>query len=377
MVINKSSLVSIALALSIVFSSMKLITVIGYDFRPPFFVLLIFYLFYARYNLNALIFFITTLLYLTLIYSFNANQSDDLEFFKSFALYSYSFLFFILTINVDEGVKRLIDFKTVLWSTAILLISFELIQICEQYALGTYTSWFWFDDFSISTATDVGRFEAINLKGYMRPVSFLYEPGFLGEVLFFLIVLNDRNLKSKKLEAFLLFGLLCTISALSILLCIFYYVFKLLVQTSNRYIKLLYFFASLVTLFNFEKIYNASRIEEIFTEGTSGYIRLTEPFLETLQILLGNTFGIPLGQSELVFNNSIFLILIYFGILTPFLFIFLYVQLKKYSVKGFALFQYTFVFTSILLVNGALFTPESALLLGILNYSFINGDANA
>lgn len=377
MTVNKSLLISIAIVISIVFSSMKLITYIGYDFRPPFFILLIFYLFYARYSVNTLVFFIGTLLYLILIYAININQSDDLEFFKSFALFSYSFLFFILTLNVDESIKILINFKIILWSAAILLISFELLQICEQYIFGTYGSWFWFDDFSISTATDIVRFEAVNFKGYMRPVSFLYEPGFLGEVLFFLIILNDKNLKSKKLEALLLFGLFCTLSALAILLCFLYYVSKLLIKTSNGYIKLLFSFVFIAVLFNFEKIYNASRIKEIFTAGTSGYIRLAEPFLETQKILLGNMFGIPLGQSDLVFNNSLFLILIYFGIFAPFLLICLYVKLKKHSVTGFALFQYGFVFISILLVNGALFTPESALLLGLLNYSFINSEPNA
>jgi hypothetical protein len=377
MAFNRSLFISIAIALSIVLSSIKLIAYIGYDFRPPFFILLIFFLFYARYSLNTLIFFLVTLLYVVFVYGFNVNQSDDLEFFKTFALYSYSFLFFILTLNVDESLKKLLNFKIILWTTAFLLIGLEFLQIFEQYNYGTYTSWFWLDGLSISTATDVGRFEATNLKGYMRPVSFLYEPGFLGEVLFFLIVINDKNLKSKKLEAFLLAGLLCTLSALAILLCLFYYVFKLLIKTTNKYIKYLYLCAFFVALFNFEKIYSISRIEEIFTEGTSGYIRLTEPFLETIRVLLDNTFGIPLGQSELIFNNSIFLFLIYFGILAPFFLTFLYVRLKNGSVAGFALFQYAVVFFSILLINGALFTPESALLLGLLNYSFIKGGANA
>lgn len=377
MVINKSLLFSIAIAFSIVLSSIKLISYIGYDFRPPFFVLFFFFVFYARYSLTTLVFFMLTLVYVVFIYVFNVNQSDDLEFFKSFALFSYSYLFFILTLNVDKDMKKLIDIKIILWLTALLLISFEMFQIFEQYFYGTYASWFWLDGLSISTATDVGRFEAINFKGYMRPVSFLYEPGFLGEILLFLIVINDNNLKSKKLEFLLLMGLLLTLSALSILLCSIYYAFKFLLTTKSRYVKYIYFLAVIVGLFYFERIYYLSRVDEIFTEGTSGYIRLTEPFLETIQLLLVNTFGIPLGQSELVFNNSIFLILIYFGLLTPFLFILLYLKLQKGLVFGFSLFQYIFVFISVLLVNGAIFTPESALLLGLLNYSFINGEANA
>ena len=81
-----------------------------------------------------------------------------------------------------------------------------------------------------------------------------------------------------------------------------------------------------------------------------------------------NYFGIPLGQSDLVFNNSFYLFFLYFGIFTPLLLLififFIFYKFKKNS------FKYLLAFFSLIFLSGSFFTLEYALILYFLNYSF-------
>jgi hypothetical protein len=113
------------------------------------------------------------------------------------------------------------------------------------------------------------------------------------------------------------------------------------------------------------------RFSEILSSGTSGNQRLIGPYDYLIdQVFVKQHYlGIPLGQSDLIFNNSFYLLFLYFGILTPLiismLFIFVFSKFKFHAYK------YLIAFFSLLFLNGAIFTLESALLLYCLNYSFV------
>jgi hypothetical protein len=115
---------------------------------------------------------------------------------------------------------------------------------------------------------------------------------------------------------------------------------------------------------------NVFRFSEIFNAGTSGNERLIGPldFLIDQFYYKHHYFGIPLGQSDLVFNNSFYLLFLYFGIITPFiLVIFICYILFKFKSNS---LKYLLAFFSLLFLSGAIFTLEDALILYLLNYTF-------
>jgi hypothetical protein len=120
-----------------------------------------------------------------------------------------------------------------------------------------------------------------------------------------------------------------------------------------------------------ETLDNVFRFTEILNSGTSGNERLIGPYDYLInEIFIKKHFlGIPLGQSDLIFNNSFYLLFLYFGILTPFLFFiliaFIFLRFKSDS------FKYLIAFFALLFLNGAIFTLESALILYFLNYTFV------
>ena len=73
-----------------------------------------------------------------------------------------------------------------------------MIQVFENILLGSSSTWFLLDSVSISTATDISRFQAMNLLSYMRPISFYHEPSYLGIVLLILLICANE-LKVKKI----------------------------------------------------------------------------------------------------------------------------------------------------------------------------------
>ena len=153
---------------------------------------------------------------------------------------------------------------------------------------------------------------------------------------------------------------------------VLYYLPKLY---SNKYIKV--FFCLFVVYFIIKyniAIFEFFRLNEIATEGTSGYARIGAPFFQVLDILFyqNNFFGIPFGQSPIMFDNSFFVIFSYYGILTPLFYLLLFGSVFK-SIKDYnKLYNYFLIVGACLFVNGAFFTPETSFLIVLTNYFLIN-----
>ena len=140
------------------------------------------------------------------------QELDFIEFLKSFALVNFSLLAFFSSKFYTPKFITGINFKNAFYWAIFIILFFELLQVLEYFILGTSFSWFIFDKFSISTADDVGRFQAVNFLSYMRPVSLFHEPSYLGLVLFSIFVWGDL-IKIKLLTKLLIIlGIILTFS---------------------------------------------------------------------------------------------------------------------------------------------------------------------
>jgi len=254
--------------------------------------------------------------------------------------------------------------------TSLLLVLFSILQIAEYSIIGSSNSWFFLDRFSISTATDVSRFQAVNLLTFMRPISFYHEPSYLGIVLLILLICaNELNVK-KIFIIFIYIGILISFSTTALIFLLMYF---FIINLKNLKNFILFIFVSIILLFfllDKDSLDNIFRLSEILNTGTSGYQRLIGPYEYLIdQIFIRQQYlGIPLGQSNLIFDNSFYLLFLYFGVLTPLVFLSLFIYIF-YKFK-FNSLKYLIAFFSLLFLNGAIFTLESALLLYCLNYSF-------
>jgi hypothetical protein len=130
------------------------------------------------------------------------------------------------------------------------------------------------------------------------------------------------------------------------------------------------FYILVFFLIDNETLNTIFRFSEILNAGTSGNERLIGPYDYLVnQIFVKHHYlGIPLGQSELVFNNSFYLLFLYFGLLTPIiLFAFVIYIFSRYKFRA---IKYLIAFFSLLFLNGAIFTLEATLLLYFLNFTF-------
>jgi hypothetical protein len=296
---------------------------------------------------------------------------DYVEFIKSFLLTSVMTFVYITSLKPRDDLRKLINYALILRIATYTILGFELIQIFEQFFLGSHSSWFWLDGLSISTAERIGRFEAVFFLGFYRPLSFFHEPSYLAAISFVLLLINDRTIRIKHLSYLLIISITFSLSAIGTGMLLFYLAHNLWYK--NRTL----FTFCLVIAGIFSAIYGNEvlaylRLPEIFVEGTSGYIRLVEPLIITYTVLSSFPLGIPLGQSEVVFNNSLYLIFLYFGLFSPFLII-AWAFVVWSRIKRIMYFvNYSLGVTFLLLVSGAIFTIESAFLLLLLNYSFMN-----
>jgi len=301
--------------------------------------------------------------YLIIVFLSQIFISDFIEFFKSFSL---TILFFVIFFSTQRVIFfKSVEFKNAIIVSVILIVGFEIIQLIEVLVLNSTTSYFLLDQYSISTAKDVGRFESANLAGLLRPVSFFHEPSYLASVLFICLI-SLKNLNSKPLFRFItIFGIILSLSTLNYIFLLLYLVFN---------VKKKYYIPVFIIIFPFF-VYYASllfsffRFSEIFQEGTSGWARLVKPFNEVSNEIIENWsyLGRAIGNNKVVHDNSFFLIISYTGLLFPFFLFFIFKSSKKILIKN----KYVILgFLNLIFLNGALFTPESSFLVMILISSF-------
>ncbi len=116
-----------------------------------------------------------------------------------------------------------------------------------------------------------------------------------------------------------------------------------------------------------EDISNILRLRELNAPGTSGHERIIAPFAYVINVLRDSVFGIPLGQSPIMLDNSLFLFPLYLGLLSIPFFVAITIFIKERLRNDTNFYTYALIALCILLTSGAVFTPESAFIFGLLN----------
>lgn len=373
MALLKKIFFSFFLLLAILTLSLYVFRFIGYSFSIAFFLVGLLIVFSLKHiPLNSWIIYTLLLIHQYFVLVLFIFQLDFIEFIKSFLLVNIAILGLIGSkFYVPRAIYNL-NFKLIFSIAVIVIVLFELIQVLEYSLIGTSFSWFLLDKYSISTAENVSRFQAANFLNYMRPVSLYHEPSYLGLVLFSILIWGNSLKINLYIKSLIIIGIIFSFSTTIYLFMVLYYLPKLY---SNKYIKV--FFCLFVVYFIIKyniAIFEFFRLNEIATEGTSGYARIGAPFFQVLDILFyqNNFFGIPFGQSPIMFDNSFFVIFSYYGILTPLFYLLLFGSVFK-SIKDYnKLYNYFLIVGACLFVNGAFFTPETSFLIVLTNYFLIN-----
>jgi hypothetical protein len=306
------------------------------------------------------------LLAITLFFTQNL---DLVEYIKSFLLTAIMLFVYISSLNRQIH-SNIFSLSKIIAFVSLVIVTFEITQILEFYFLGTSNSWFILDSFSISTATDISRFQAVNFLSFMRPISVFHEPSYLGIILLVLLICGHELKVNKSILLIIYIGITISFSTTALIFMILY----VIAQNLNRFKNVLaiIFLISFVSIFliDEESLNSIFRLGEILNSGTSGNERLIGPYEYLIDQIFNKKhyFGIPLGQSELIFNNSFYLLFLYFGLVTP-LILGVFISFIFYKYK-FESFKYLIAFFALLFLNGAIFTLESALILYCLNYSF-------
>lgn len=282
----------------------------------------------------------------------NIFRTDLSEFFRSYA----SFVSFSLIIFLLQGATPL-AIKTVLRALNFVVIcisAFTFLQVVTYQLSGDAWAWFVLDPISISTATDAGRFEAVNLLGYIRPTSVYHEPSYLALISLIGFHLTRTytgpTLNKILFSANIVFSLSLT--------GIFFFVIYLF-ATGKKWVKslLITILIILVLSFGLSVLQGFVRVEEILRPGTSGYERLVVPFEISLNYWIVFPFGSPLGNVFPQLNNSLGIGFCYFGVFAIPLLILFFLQISVEKI---------IIYASLLFTNGAFFTTEIALLVYLL-----------
>ena len=373
MVYLKKLIFSLFFLLALISLSLYVFRFIGYSFSLAFFLICLLILFSVKHiPLNSWRIYGFLLIHQYFILILFILELDFIEFLKSFLLVNITLLSIIGSKFYTPKIIYKINFRLILSIAVLIIVSFELVQVLEYSLIGTSFSWFFLDKISISTAEDVGRFQAVNFLNYMRPISFYHEPSYLGLVLFSILIWGDSLRIKIYVKALILLGIILSFSTTIYLFIILYYIPKVY---NNKYIKVLFFFSIVYFIIRYNvSIFEFFRFNEIATEGTSGYARIGAPFFQVIDILFyqHNFFGIPFGQSPIMFDNSFFVIFSYYGILTPLFYLLLFGSLFKSIKDTTKLYSYFLIIGSCLFVNGAFFTPETSFLIVLTNYFFLN-----
>ena len=269
----------------------------------------------------------------------NLDIAEFIASFLNFILFGISFLV------VQNLIKQSID--TILSIISRITLVLALFQVVLYVVFNNDIGFFLFDRLSISTATKVGRFEAVNLLGYIRPVAQYHEPSFLALVanLIFAHRLYFKNKFDFAAIAIIILSL-SIVGLVTLILTVW-------LRSNTMYkLLLLFLFCELVYLYP-----DFLRLGEITRPGTSGHERIGVMLTTMIEVLNNSLVPIALGNWQTLPNNSLQVIIGYYSVLAiPVLFVLGYaVPLGLWGV----LF-------GILFTNGAIFTFTGGFMLGLI-----------
>ncbi|HAH53917.1 MAG TPA: hypothetical protein DCM02_01170, partial [Flavobacterium sp.] len=244
----KKILFSLFFLLAIISLSLYVFRFIGYSFSLAFFLLILLLIFSLKnIPLNSWKIYAFLLIHQYFLLVLFIFELDFLEFIKSFLLVNIALLSIIGSKFYIPNIVTKINFRLILSIVVFMVVSFELVQVLEYSLIGTSFSWFLLDKYSISTAEDIGRFQAVNYLNYIRPVSFYHEPSYLGLVLFSILIWAD-SLKIKLIVKFVaIIGIILSFSTTIYLFTVLYYIPKLY---NNKYFKV--YFSLVIVFFIFK-----------------------------------------------------------------------------------------------------------------------------
>ena len=306
---------------------------------------------------RAIFAFVLMMIWLLLRLFTNLSDADPQEFSKSYfqlltssvALYAIWHVVTHYHININ-------------FLSAIIILPtffFTMVQVCELLIYGSTQSWFWVSDYSITTATNADRFQAVNLLSYIRPTAQYHEPSYLALVAFATCCLLDNaESKYKYLTLFFCLAVILASFSATVWIIVLGYFFWFFVP----FIIQLLTFLPLLSLFLYYELYDFFRLSEIFHYGTSAWHRIGKPLSATVDDLQSLPLGVPMGNTEFVYDNSLFLIVSYFGVLSIPIFallIFIFINNQRYRKP-------LYFFFAAMMVNGAIITIESTLLVGLV-----------
>jgi hypothetical protein len=290
----------------------------------------------ARLDLNKLkicIFLFGYSILTLVLYSGDFNPKEYLLSFFNFVIFSFVFSSHNDKFKLQQNEVSII---------AITITMFGLIQFLEGFLFRTYELYFVFENISVSTMSDVGRFEAANFLGIIRATSVFQEPSFYGMICVFLFSWTENRF----IKTLLLLSVLSTFSITAMLFLILI-VFENIRSSAKALIIVL---ALSITATNFDNL-ELLRFQEILQPGTSGHERISKPFITLMSSLEQNLFGIPFGQILPQPNNSLFVLFIYFTLGIPIILTAILFSKSRYLIL------------LLLFSHGALITLEGAVLL--------------
>ena len=312
-----------------------------------------------KLNPVILLSYLLILVFFLFNYLINIGITDTEEFLKSYFQLLVSPILLLILYDQRNMIKDNLDL--IINACVLVMTFFVFLQVGEQYIYGSTNSWFLFDDISISTAENAGRFEAVNLLNYIRPIGQFHEPSYLALVAFLFYVINDsRDNKSRFIEFLTLMTILLSIS-----LTVWSFLFAYFLIVKLRLIRSVIAIILIFVLTSNLEFLDFLRLSEIFEPGTSGWNRIMKPFDEYIYVINNFPLGIPMGNTRFIFDNSFFLFACYFGVLSIPIFsiILILLFIEKIDVRIFIYVMAT------MFVNGAIITVESFMLIGFLVFS--------
>ena len=250
------------------------------------------------------------ILYLFIVAIVQLNDLDIQEFLKSLI---NLILFFLALVSVLSLRRAIGNVKSLYISIARLAAIYTFAQVLLLLAFNSQFLYFFLDPISISTAEDIGRFEAVNLLGYFRPFGFYHEPSYLAlvsNILFIKIYSYEKTISYSSI--FCIVASLSIVGLLTLILSIFF------ISDAKKKVVTLAVTVMLLVVFS-----DFFRFAEILREGTSGYERVGVIYETIKSLSERNALPIALGNFEKLPNNSLQVIIGYFGLLAPLIIIFI------------------------------------------------------
>lgn len=334
----------------------------GFHVSPVLFWIMYLNLFHTR---KRTLYSLLPLIGYTLLVSLTQfSNTDYFEFLKSL-IYFISFFLVFFNSQINNPTLGYNHLRSVIAISVLLIFGFEIIQVFEHVVLKSNSTLFLLSDFSISTAQNAGRFEAVNLLGYIRPLSFFHEPSYLGSTLLVLLLCLD-NLEvpksGKLIKVLCILGILFSISITNYIGLLIYFLW---IKRKDRFSIILKYFLISFGLVSSSVLVSFLRLDEILLRGSSAWARIILPIEAIEYEIFSNyaLFGRSLGNTSIIFDNSFFLIICYFGFLTPIFYYYVYKQSLPEIVADKSILLGLMV---LFFLNGAIFTPESSFLLSLI-----------